>query len=54
MAFKFWKLQMAVGVTEGSAGHSNPGQKKFIGYAQRSAIEVVGCLYIDKKGFGNQ
>jgi four helix bundle protein len=36
-------------IAEGSTGQSNPEQKKFIGYAQRSALEVVGCLYLGKK-----
>jgi four helix bundle protein len=36
-------------IAEGCTGQSNPKQKKFIGYAQGSAIEVVGCLYIGKK-----
>ena len=40
---------ISLNIAEGSTGQSNPEQKKFIGYAQRSAIEVVGCLYIGKK-----
>lgn len=31
---------------EGSTGQSNPEQIKFLGYSQRSAIEVVNCLYL--------
>jgi four helix bundle protein len=40
---------ISLNIAEGCTGQSNPEQKKFIGYAQRSAIEVVGCLYIGKK-----
>lgn len=30
----------------GSTGQSDPEQAKFIGYSQRSALEVVNCLYL--------
>ena len=40
---------VALNIAEGSTGQSNPEQRKFLGYAQRSAIEVVSCLYIAKK-----
>lgn len=40
---------VALNIAEGSTGQSNPGFKQFIGYAIRSAIEVVSCLYIGKK-----
>lgn len=40
---------ISLNIAEGCTGQSNPEQKKFIGYAQRSAIEVVGCLYIGKR-----
>lgn len=40
---------IALNIAEGSTGQSNPEFKQFIGYAIRSAIEVVSCLYIGKK-----
>ncbi|MDE3182915.1 MAG: four helix bundle protein [Bacteroidota bacterium] len=40
---------IALNIAEGSTGQSNAEQKKFLGYAQRSAIEVVSCLFIGKK-----
>ncbi|MDQ2719671.1 MAG: four helix bundle protein [Bacteroidota bacterium] len=40
---------VSLNIAEGSTGQSNPEQKKFLGYAQRSAIEVVSCLYIGKR-----
>lgn len=40
---------VALNIAEGSTGQSNPEFKQFIGYAIRSAIEVVSCLYIGKK-----
>lgn len=40
---------VALNIAEGSAGQSNPEQKRFLGYAQRSAIEVVSCLHICKR-----
>jgi four helix bundle protein len=39
---------ISLNIAEGCTGQLNPEQKKFIGYEQRSAIEVVGCLYIGK------
>ena len=36
---------IALNISEGSIGQSNPEQKKFIGYAIRSLAEVVTCLY---------
>ncbi len=36
----------SLNIAEGSTGQSNPEQKKFIGYAQRSALEVVSCLIL--------
>ena len=33
-------------IAEGSTGQSNPEQVRFLGYAQRSALEVVNCLYL--------
>ncbi len=40
---------ISLNIAEGSTGQSNPEQKRFLGYAQRSALEVVGCLYIGKR-----
>lgn len=40
---------VALNISEGSTGQSNAEFKKFLGYAIRSAIEVVSCLYVGKK-----
>jgi len=40
---------IALNIAEGSTGQSNAEFKQFLGYAIRSAIEVVSCLYIGKK-----
>jgi four helix bundle protein len=49
---------VSLNIAEGSTGQSNPEFKKFLGYASRSNIEVVGCLflarrrnYLDEKNF---
>ncbi|MGB3849622.1 MAG: four helix bundle protein [Tunicatimonas sp.] len=39
---------VAVNIAEGSTGQSNPEFSRFLGYAIRSAIEVVACLYMGK------
>lgn len=36
---------IALNISEGSIGQSNPEQHKFIGYSIRSLAEVVTCLY---------
>jgi four helix bundle protein len=36
---------IALNISEGSIGQSNPEFKKFVGYAIRSLAEVVTCLY---------
>ncbi|RED49338.1 four helix bundle protein [Seonamhaeicola aphaedonensis] len=36
---------IALNISEGSIGQSNPEQKKFIGYGIRSLAEVVTCLF---------
>lgn len=36
---------IALNVSEGSTGQSNPENKKFVGYAIRSNCEVITCLY---------
>jgi four helix bundle protein len=40
---------IALNIAEGSTGQTNTEFSQFIGYAIRSAIEVVSCLYIGKK-----
>ena len=40
---------IALNIGEGSTGQSDAEFSKFLGYAIRSAIEVVTCLYIAKK-----
>ncbi len=40
---------IALNISEGSIGQSNPEFKKFIGYAIRSLAEVVTCLYKAKR-----
>lgn len=40
---------ISLNIAEGSTGQSNAEFSQFIGYALRSAIEVVSCLYIGKK-----
>ncbi len=40
---------IALNIAEGSTGQSNAEFKQFIGYAIRSAIEVVSCLYLGKR-----
>lgn len=36
---------VALNISEGSIGQSNPEQYKFIGYAVRSLAEVITCLH---------
>ena len=40
---------VALNISEGSIGQSNPEFKKFIGYAIRSLAEVVTCLHKAKR-----
>jgi four helix bundle protein len=40
---------IALNIAEGSTGQSNAEFNKFLGYAIRSGIEVVSCLYIGKR-----
>src|SRR5579872_4662652 len=43
---------VSLNIAEGSTGQSNAEFKKFLTYALRSDIEVVGCLYLaQKRGF---
>lgn len=37
---------ISLNIAEGSTGQSNPKQVKFLGYSQRSALEVVNCMYL--------
>ena len=36
---------IALNISEGSTGQSDPGFKKFMGYSIRSLAEVVTCLH---------
>ncbi|MFT4666049.1 MAG: four helix bundle protein [Gammaproteobacteria bacterium] len=40
---------MALNISEGSIGQSNPQAKKFMGYSIRSLAEVVTCLHKAKR-----
>ena len=40
---------VALNIAEGSTGQTNAEFRQFVGYAIRSAIEVVSCLYIAQK-----
>ncbi|MBT1699921.1 four helix bundle protein [Fulvivirgaceae bacterium PWU4] len=40
---------ISLNIAEGSTGQSNPEFKKFLGYSLRSAIEVVGCLFLARR-----
>ena len=40
---------IALNIAEGSTGQSNAGFKQFVGYAIRSTIEVVSCLYVGRE-----
>jgi four helix bundle protein len=40
---------VALNIAEGSTGQSDKEFAKFLGYAQRSGIEVVSCLYVGRK-----
>lgn len=37
---------VSMNIAEGSTGQSDREQARFLGYAQRSALEVVNCLYL--------
>ena len=37
---------ISLNIAEGSTGQSDPEQVKFLGYAQRSALEVINCFYL--------
>lgn len=40
---------VSLNIAEGSTGQTNPEFRKFLGYALRSDIEVVACLYLAKR-----
>ena len=40
---------VALNIAEGSTGQSNLEFKKFLGYAIRSGIEIVACIYIARR-----
>lgn len=40
---------VALNIAEGSTGNSNKEFARFLSIANRSALEVVSCLYIGKK-----
>ena len=37
---------VSLNIAEGSTGQSKSEFRKFLGYAIRSSVEVVGCLYL--------
>jgi four helix bundle protein len=37
---------VSLNIAEGSTGQSNPEQRRFLGFAQRSGLEVVSALYL--------
>jgi len=40
---------VSLNIAEGSTGQSNAEFNKFLGYALRSNVEVVGCVYLAQK-----
>ncbi|MBT1696117.1 four helix bundle protein [Fulvivirgaceae bacterium PWU4] len=40
---------VSLNIAEGSTGQSNPEFQKFLGYSIRSAVEIIGCIYIAKR-----
>jgi len=40
---------ISLNIAEGLTGQSNAEQSRFVGYAQRSALEVVNCLFLAKR-----
>ena len=37
---------ISLNIAEGSTGQSDPEQLRFLGYSQRTCLEVVNCLYL--------
>ena len=42
---------IALNISEGSIGQSNPEQRKFVGFSIRSLAEVVTCLFKAKRRY---
>ncbi len=40
---------VTLNIAEGSTGQTNPEFRRFLGFALRSDIEVVACIYIAQK-----
>lgn len=40
---------VSLNIAEGSTGQTNPEFKRFLGFAVRSGIEVIGCIYLAKR-----
>ncbi len=40
---------VVLNIADGCTGQSNPEFSRFLGYAMRSGIEVVSCLFIAKR-----
>lgn len=40
---------IALNIAEGSTGQTNSEFRMFLGYAIRSAMEVIACLFVGKK-----
>lgn len=40
---------VSLNIAEGSTGQSNPEFNRFLGIALRSAIEVVGCIFLARR-----
>jgi four helix bundle protein len=40
---------ISLNIAEGSTGQTNPEFKRFLGFAIRSAIEVVSCFHLAKR-----
>jgi four helix bundle protein len=46
---------VSLNIAEGSTGQTNPEFRRFLGFALRSDIEVVGCLYLGRRrGYINE
>jgi four helix bundle protein len=40
---------VSLNIAEGSTGQTNPEFKRFLGISLRSAIEVVGCIFLARR-----
>jgi len=47
--FKRAADSISLNIAEGSTGQSNAEFNRFLGYALRSDVEVVGCLHLAKR-----